>query len=575
MSGGDETTPGADPGDDAARDDAAVDRDQAAAPEGEAAGATAAGATGVGDGAVAVADRAVADPDPADASAPAPTPGALRRLRDRLPAPLQRPWIWAPATVIMTLTVVTLVLAWVAKSPCLQTYRDQNHVLQLDWSNAKQYRDACYTDVVPLYTAERLDQPGAFPYKVSWIDGQGTPSAQVRYMEYPVLTGLLMWVSAKTAQHYISFANSTGVLPTTMTVVVFFDVLALFAAVFWLFTVWCIRQMSKRRVWDAAIAAVSPLVIMQAFGNFDMMAVAFATGGMFAWSRQRTVLAGVFIGLGTAAKLYPVLLLIPLLALCLRAGKVNDWLTTASLAGIGWAVVNAPIAFAFPHGWVEFLRLNSTRGADPDSLYNVVTQFTGWGGFDGPLPPHQAPKELNAFIALVLGLGVLAIVLIALTAPRRPRFAQLAFLIVSVFLITNKVWSPQYSLWLIPLAVLAVPRWKLLLGWMLIDAWLWIPRMYFYLGTQQGGWSQNPFLWTVVARDLSVAGLCALVVYEIYHPDRDLVRRSGDDDPTGGVLDGAPDVFLLGRRRRRAIAVAPTPGTPAPVALRALPAHAG
>ena len=306
-----------------------------------------------------------------------------------------------------------------------------------------------------------------------------------------------------------------------------------------------------------------------------MMAVAFATGGMFAWSRQRTVLAGVLIGLGTASKLYPVLLLIPLLALCLRAGKLNDWLTTASSAGFSWAIVNAPIAFAFPHGWVEFLRLNSTRGADPDSLYNVVTQFTGWGGFDGPLAPHQAPTELNAFIAVVLGVCVLGIVAVALTAPRRPRFAQLSFLIVAAFLITNKVWSPQYSLWLIPLAVLAVPRWKPLLAWMLIDAWLWIPRMYFYLGTQQGGWSQNPFLWTVVARDASVAGLCALVLYEIYHPERDLVRRSGDDDPTGGVLEGAPDVFVLGRRRRRAVVVAPGPEAPAPVALRARPAPAG
>jgi uncharacterized membrane protein len=201
--------------------------------------------------------------------------------------------------------------------------------------------------------------------------------------------------------------------------------------------------------------------------------------------------------------------------------------------------------------------MNSMRGADPDSLYNVVSQFTGWGGFDGPLAVHQTPTRLNEFIAGVLVILLLSTVLIALSAPRRPRFAQLSFLVVSAFLVTSKVWSPQYSLWLVPLGVLALPRWKPLMAWMLVEAWLWVARMYFYLPASEGGWGQNPFLISVCVRDLAVAGLCALVVYEIYRPERDLVRSSGDDDPAGGVLEGAADAFVLGpgrvlgRRRRR------------------------
>ena len=41
-----------------------------------------------------------------------------------------------------------------------------------------------------------------------------------------------------------------------------------------------------------------------------------------------------------------------------------------------------------------------------------------------------------------------------------PRLAQLGFLIVAGFLLVNKVYSPQYVLWLLPLAVLARPRWR-------------------------------------------------------------------------------------------------------------------
>lgn len=60
-------------------------------------------------------------------------------------------------------------------------------------------------------------------------------------------------------------------------------------------------------------------------------------------------------------------------------------------------------------------------------------------------------------LALFL-LACAAIALLALAAPRRPRLPQLCFLFVAAFLLINKVWSPQYVIWLAPLVVLARPR---------------------------------------------------------------------------------------------------------------------
>jgi uncharacterized membrane protein len=490
--------------------------------------------------------RSALDADPAAPRPPLSTymtdpwrrvvPGFLKRRR------------WAPATAILVLAAVVLVGAWVQKSPCLHTTPG--------WANGLPYKYACYSDVIPLYGAEGFEQ-SSFPYAHYWIDEAGKPTQHKHYMEYPVLTGLFMWVNAELAHGYLSAASEFIYLPKSMPDVVFFGFVALFASISWLLAVWCITRMTRRRVWDAAIAALSPIVIVQAFTNFDMLAVGLATGGMLAWSRKRHVLAGVLIGLGTAAKLYPVLLLLPLFALCLRAGKLREWGSAALAALVSWELVNAPIELLYPHGWYEFIHLNTTRGADPDSLYNVLVQFAGWGGFDGPLGPQQAPKTLNAVIAVLLVACLAAIVVIALSAPRRPRFAQLAFLTVSAFLLTNKVWSPQYSLWLVPLAVLAMPRWKPLMAWMLIETFLWVARMRFYLITSEGGWGQNPFLITVCIRDFVVAALCARVIYEIYRPEHDLVRQSGDDDPVGGVIEGARDVFVLRPRRRRAVARAP------------------
>lgn len=490
-------------------------------------------------------------PPVADASSHVipPLPDSLSERWARVvPVTVQRPG-WAPATVIMVLAYIVLLGAYVQKSPCLHTTPG--------WSNSLQFRYACYSDVIPLYGDEGFNQPGMFPYQYSWRNGQGTSSQQVRYTEYPVLTGVLMWANAKLTQGYRALAGSLVWLPTSQGDIVFFDFCALFAAVLWLISVLCLTRMTRRRVWDGAIAALSPLVIVQAFTNYDMLAIAFATTGMFAWSRRRPALAGVLIGLGTAAKLYPVLLFIPLLALCVRAGKLKQWLTAVAAAAFSWVVVNAPIALLFPRGWLEFFRLNSTRGPNTESIYNIVSHFTGWGGFGGRLGPNQVPTTLNEVIAIALIACAGAIVAIGLSAPRRPRLAQLAFLIVSAFLLVNKVWSPQYSLWLIPLAVLAVPRWKPLLAWMTIDAIQWIPQMRFSQGLPG---SITTLLDMIVVRDLAVAALCARVIYEIYHPERDLVRRAGDDDPAGGVFDGAPDTFTLRLSARRGVAASKTGG---------------
>jgi len=180
-----------------------------------------------------------------------------------------------------------------------------------------------------------------------------------------------------------------------------------------------------------------------------------------------------------------------------------------------------------------------------DSLYNVVKSLTGWDGFDPGLGFWEPPVVLNAVVAVLFLLCCAAIAYIALTAPQRPRVAQLAFLTVAAFLLVNKVWSPQFSLWLVPLAVLALPHRRILLVWMTIDMLVWVPRMFYLYGEGNKGLPEQWFTGTVLVRDLAVVGLMVLVIRQIYRPALDLVRDGGRvDDPAGGVFDGAPDAFL-------------------------------
>jgi uncharacterized membrane protein len=180
-------------------------------------------------------------------------------------------------------------------------------------------------------------------------------------------------------------------------------------------------------------------------------------------------------------------------------------------------------------------------------VWNLLLEATDQRLFDGPLAAGESPTVLNAVVAVFILLLVAGAAWLTLAAPVRPRVAQLAFLLVAGFLLLNKVWSPQYSLWLLPLAVLARPKWRSLLLWQATEALLWVPRMLWYLGADNRGVGIEWFFLGVVLRDLAVLALVALVVRDVLRPDGDVVRATwpGVDDPAGGVLDGVADRFAL------------------------------
>jgi uncharacterized membrane protein len=113
---------------------------------------------------------------------------------------------------------------------------------------------------------------------------------------------------------------------------------------------------------------------------------------------------------------------------------------------------------------------------------------------------------------------------------------QLAILVIAAFLLTNNVWSPQYSLWLLRLAVLALPRWRPLMFWQASEAITWVLLMLYFDGEAKTGLSIDPFINAALLRDAMVLVLVAWVIRDIVRPAGDLVRMTGDDDPSGGCV---------------------------------------
>ncbi|HEX3335333.1 MAG TPA: glycosyltransferase 87 family protein [Jatrophihabitans sp.] len=468
---------------------------------------------------------------PSTADGPSPPPEYPARLPSRADptawraaAPLGGPWgrhagvarrsWWTPVRWLLVMTAVTLLLGFAEKSPCTSG----------NWTGTKQYTHFCYSDVVPLWSDERLDT-GAVPYRDTAV-------------EYPVLTGAFMWVTADLTRGVHAIASSWSEL------VVFGVLTALLLSLCGFVITAATAQTARGRPYDAAIFALSPLLIFHAFSNWDLLAMAFASGALWAWGARRPVLSGALIGLGTAAKLYPVFLLVAIGILAIRTRKFAEASWAAVTAVLVWLAVNGPVAIAYHDGWWEFYKFSIDRPAERSTIWAIGKSLVS-GSINAGDAPVWTPPGIAVALALIAAL--LLVAALGLAAPVRPRLAQLVFLCVLAFLLTTKVWSPQYSLWLVPLIALARPRWRLTLVWQFTEIVVWFLTLTLLLGftVQAHGISYGWLVLVLLIRDALLLGLAALVVREMWCPWLDVVRAGGADDPGGGVFDQAEDPWMV------------------------------
>ena len=380
------------------------------------------------------------------------------------------------------------------------------------FKDVERYRSMRYSDIEALWFHRGL------------VDGQ------IPYLQHDLGTGsdrALMEVGRRIA----GFVPGHGVDA-------FFGATSLILFGFFLLLLWV--HLRFHRPWDALMIAASPLIVAAALINWDTLVMFFTSAALLAWARRRHYLAGVMLGLGTAAKLYPILLFVPLAVLALRASRMREFWQSASMGGLAFAAVNLPVYAVAPEGWLNFWTFNADRGADLGSFWLVLSQTgTYTGGVSLP-------------IAILMVVGTSAIGVLMLAAPHRPRLAQGVLLIVLLFVVVNKVYSPQYCLWLLPLVVLALPSWRV---WAVFTAGelVYFGAIWWYLaGLLSAGDGQPRLYWlAIVLRIVVHLWLAGLVVWYMWNPERDPIRRGGHDDPDGGVFDHAPDAGWLSRVSRR------------------------
>jgi hypothetical protein len=273
-----------------------------------------------------------------------------------------------------------------------------------------------YSDIISLYYAFHLANH-ALPYLHSRV-------------EYPVLTGLFMWLAAWApgVQGYF-WTSSLGLLGCALG------------------TTYCLYRLDRRFAWAFALC---PLLLVYGLLNWDLLAIFFMVAGWARFRARSYAAAGVFLSLGVWAEFFPILLFFYCVVSLL--GDPLERVHARRMVSWGGAVallVNVPFAVADLGNWDHFFVFNARRGGRGGILFAL----------------HLA--SALPVSAVDLFSGVLVVLAVALLVPRVLRGgspAGAAAIGFAVLLVVNKVYSPQYMLWLFVFGIIAEwPAWSLVL----------------------------------------------------------------------------------------------------------------
>ncbi|SEJ37578.1 Protein of unknown function [Sphingomonas sp. OV641] len=370
------------------------------------------------------------------------------------------------------LLALTCVAGWAFKGHC-----------GASWAADEQYLTGCYSDAVPFWGLRGV-AAGQLPY----IEAQ---------MEYPVLTGMLIWLEGLITR---LLAGTRADAADFLFVVSAVNAALAFAV---------LRMMDRASVpairrwcWAAA-----PPLILYLGHNWDMLAVALAVAAILAARRGEQASAAALAAIGTAAKLFPVLLL-PLLGIAALAGRNRSWLGRFRAAGglvlaaiCFWAAVNLPIALRAFDNWAEFYTFSGQRVGTAASVWEIMA-VQGWWNTD------LATRNLWSFLIFAGGAGAI----VALGWRRHRDHLWVLFTpVLAWFLLTNKVYSPQFDLWLFPFLLLTSRRlWPI--AWFAAgDVLAYWAEFWFFASASGGGpgvtqahiaaaaaFRAVPMLWVIV-----------------------------------------------------------------------------
>jgi uncharacterized membrane protein len=308
-------------------------------------------------------------------------------------------------------TRVVIILAVFAS---LLSYAKFNYCVESGWKSPAQYIHACYSDIPALYGERQLDQ-GVWPY-----------SSGEKSVEYPVLQGIVMWATA-------------NILPGGFNG--YFIGSAFLLALLFIATALITYRIKPE---FSYLLPLAPAAIASLYINWDLWAIVTMMLAIYWFDRQKFDISALALGISISTKFFPVFLLVPIFLIFFRRSELAKFFRYLSIPLATFAACNLPIALTTFDGWWRFYSLNFNRGSDWGSLWYALSNL----GLD---LTHQ-----NYLSILVLLIGITACALYFLQTIAILKLADIALCVMVIVMAASKVYSPQYVLWLTPLAVIAL-----------------------------------------------------------------------------------------------------------------------
>jgi len=270
------------------------------------------------------------------------------------------------------------------------------------------------------------------------------------------------------------------------------------------------------------VGGLSPLLVGPVFINtYDLFPALLTAGAVLAFLRGRRRATYVLLALGIAAKVYPVVLLpLVLVEAWERDGREEVKRALGWVAGV-IVLAHLPFAVLGPGGlrfsyWVQL-----KRGLEVESLAGGVLLVLDRLGLHSVALRDEAPGSrdavgsLPAALAVVSSLVLVAAVLYVAWLYLRGRRNRLvaAAAAVTAFVAFNKVLSPQYTAWLVPL----VPAAGLAASVVLVAVLALTHLEWDRFATGHGSvehWGQV-LSWWILMRDLVLVALFVLLVLKL------------------------------------------------------------
>ena len=303
-----------------------------------------------------------------------------------------------------------------------------NHCRVNDWQSPDNYVHACYTDIPALFSERGLDT-NTFAYLSS-----------TNSIEYPPVIGLGNWL--------ISFIS-----PAENAHRFFFDINALLIIIFFILSAVIVSRIKPEYQY---LFPAAPAVIASLFINWDMWAVISTLLAIYYFDKNKYEISAIWLGVSIATKFFPVVLLLPIAVIFYRKRQIQTAVEYLFTTFIIWGAINIPIAIFYFDGWWRFFKLNLERGEDFGSI---------WYGLS-LLNFNISNLDLIYPVLTVSLFTLLTFYLFKLK--QIPTLATVALFAVVIFTTFSKVYSPQYALWLTPLAVIALSNRK-----QQISFWFW------------------------------------------------------------------------------------------------------